>query len=72
MNGSKNLFLLLCLFPVFGEVSCDSALQVWQPAVHPASKTLMLMLCTQWKDQNPIPLLLHPYANTRVADIKHL
>lgn len=44
------------LFPVFGEVPCDPALQIRQPAVHPASEALTLMLLsTQWKDQNPNP-----------------
>lgn len=49
------------LFSVFGEVSCDSALQIRQPAVHPANEAL-----TEQKDQNPcsFPFLWHPCANS--------
>lgn len=51
---------------MFGEVPCDSALQIRQPAVHPADEALTLMLRTQWKDQNPytFPFLWRPRANS--------
>lgn len=51
---SKTLPLyLFSLFPVFGEVPSDPALQIRQPAVHPAGEALTLTPRTPWKDQNP-------------------